>query len=103
MSSVIITGGKPLEDFAKKHPNSRTALETWRTILETGSFQDHVKLKQAFGKRVDYIRLKKGDFYVFDIGGNKYRIVTVIHFKAQEVFPHYVLTHAEYSTDRWKL
>ena len=42
---------------------------------------------------------KVGDFYVFDISGNKYRIVTSIHFNHQKLYVRYVLTHKEY--DKW--
>ena len=41
-----------------------------------------------------------GDYYVFDIGGNKYRLITAIHFNRQMVFIRYVFTHKEY--DKWK-
>ena len=40
-----------------------------------------------------------GDFYVFDIGGNKYRVIAAIHFNRQMLFIRYVFTHAEY--DQW--
>lgn len=41
-----------------------------------------------------------GDYYVFDIGGNKYRMVTSIHFNRQLLFILKVLTDKEY--DSWK-
>jgi mRNA interferase HigB len=48
------------------------------------------------------VPVKGRSFYVFNIGGNKYRLITTIHFNAQELFMRHVLTHAEYSTERWK-
>jgi mRNA interferase HigB len=39
---------------------------------------------------------------VFNIGGNKYRLITAIHYNRQLVFTLRVLTHAEYSRDDWK-
>jgi len=39
---------------------------------------------------------------VFNIGGNKYRLVAVIHFNAQKLFIRQVLTHAEYDRGDWK-
>ena len=43
-----------------------------------------MELKQTFGT-VDMVRIKGGDLYVFDIGGNKYRLVAAIHFQQADV------------------
>ena len=42
---------------------------------------------------------KVGQYYVFDIGGNKYRVVAAIHFDHQKVYVRHVFTHKEY--DKW--
>jgi mRNA interferase HigB len=39
---------------------------------------------------------------VFNIAGNKYRLVTAIHYNRQIVYTLRVMTHAEYSRDKWK-
>ena len=44
----------------------------------------------------------KEKFTVFNIGGNKYRLVTVIKYRWQVIYVRHVLTHAEYSKERWK-
>jgi mRNA interferase HigB len=43
-----------------------------------------------------------GSCTVFNIGGNKYRLITRILFPSQKVFVLKVLTHAEYDDDKWK-
>lgn len=43
-----------------------------------------------------------GNCTVFNIRGNKYRLVTRILFPSQKVFVLQVMTHAEYDTDKWK-
>jgi mRNA interferase HigB len=43
-----------------------------------------------------------GNCSVFNIGGNKYRLVTRILYPSQKVFVLKVMTHAEYDNDRWK-
>ena len=45
---------------------------------------------------------KVGDIYVFNIGGNKLRLIAAIHFNRQKVFVRAVLTHAEYDQGGWK-
>src|SRR5262245_61896494 len=43
-----------------------------------------------------------GNCTVFNVGGNKYRLVTRILFPSQKVFVLKVMTHAEYDGDKWK-
>ena len=42
-----------------------------------------------------------GDKTVFDIGGNKYRLIAYIHYRAKIVFIKHILTHAEYDKKTW--
>ena len=46
--------------------------------------------------------IKVGDFIVFNIGGNKYRLITAIHFNRRKVYIRHVLTHQEYDRGAWK-
>jgi len=43
-----------------------------------------------------------GNLVVFNIGGNKYRLIAAIHFNRGKVYIRDVLTHAEYDKERWK-
>jgi mRNA interferase HigB len=43
-----------------------------------------------------------GDCIVFNIGGNKYRLISRVRYAAQKVFVLKVLTHGEYDEDKWK-
>jgi mRNA interferase HigB len=43
-----------------------------------------------------------GRFTVFDIGGNNFRLIAVIHFNRGKLFVRHVLTHAEYDKGKWK-
>jgi mRNA interferase HigB len=42
------------------------------------------------------------DLTIFNIGGNKYRLITSIHYNRQKVYVRHVLTHAEYDEGKWK-
>lgn len=90
-----VISNKTLIAFADAHPASGEALQAWRRLIEAGSFQGFADLRRTFGS-VD----KVGDFYVFDIGGNKYRLIAAIHFNRQMLFVRHVFTHAQY--DHWR-
>lgn len=59
--------------------------------------RSHAGLRAAFSS-VD----KVGPLYVFDVGGNKLRLIAAIHFHTGKVFVRHVLSHAEYDRERWK-
>lgn len=74
-----------------------TALDYWYRLMKRGRFANFSELKAAFGS-VDKI----GPLYVFDVGGNKLRLVAAIHFNTGRTFVRHVLTHAEYDRGAWK-
>ncbi len=39
---------------------------------------------------------------VFNISGNKYRLIAAIHFNRKKVFIREILTHAEYDKGKWR-
>ena len=43
-----------------------------------------------------------GNCTVFDVGGNKYRLVTRILYQSQKVFILRVMTHKQYDDKRWQ-
>ncbi len=43
-----------------------------------------------------------GDFTVFNIGGNKYRLATQINYQSGRIYIRHVMTHEEYSKEGWK-
>ena len=72
-----VISNKALTDFAALHPASEDPLQAWRRIVEASTFRGFAELRRTFNS-VDRV----GDFYVFDIGGNKYRLITAIHFES---------------------
>ena len=90
-----VRSNKALTNFSAIHPAADEPLQAWRKIIESRSFINFADIKTAFNA-ID----KVGYFYVFDIGGNKYRIFAAIHFDYQKLYVRHVLTHKEY--DKWK-
>ena len=76
------------------HPEARGPLAAWFRVLEGNEFRDFHSIRRTF-RTADYV----APFTVFDVGGNRYRVVTVIHYNRRRVYIRRVLTHSEY--DRW--
>ena len=89
---------KTLRTFWQQHPDSKTALERWSQIIEKNNFDSFTQLRATF-KSADRV----GKLTVFNIGGNKYRLIAAIHFNRHKVYIRHILTHAEYDKDNWKL
>ena len=93
MAFNVITRQR-LQGFWKRHPDSETALKAWYKLMKKGSYKNLNELKKVF--TVDYVSPK---YYVFDICGNKYRLIVLINFVGKRVLIDEVMTHAEY--DAW--
>jgi len=88
---------KSLQMFIRTHPDSKTALYAWFQIMRKHGFASFNALRQVFPS-ADMV----GNLVVFNIGGNKYRLIAAIHFNRQKAYIRNVLTHAEYDKERWK-
>lgn len=86
-----------LRKFYEKHPNAEGSLQAWYKITNNARWQNFVELCQTF-RSADQV----GTLTVFDIGGNKYRLITYIDYKTKKIFIRNVLTHAEYDKGHWK-
>jgi mRNA interferase HigB len=88
---------RPLREFWNKHPEAEKPLKNWLWICKNSELENFAQLKKAF-RTVD----KVGKFVVFDIGGNKFRLIVVVHFNRRRIYVRAVLTHEEYDQDQWK-
>jgi len=79
--------------FVQKHADSNKAMQKFIDIVEEAEWQNLNDIKKDFNS-VDYVTNGR---YVFDIRGNKYRIIAVIIFVGGVFSIRFVGTHAEYS------
>lgn len=86
---------RSLRGFWADHPEAANPMLHWHTALEHARAISFAELKTVFNT-VDWVK----GYVVFDVGGNKYRIVTDVVFRTQTVFIKHIFTHKEY--DSWK-
>lgn len=92
-----IISRKALQIFWEEHADAESALRRWYKIVDQTDFQSFVELRQTFPS-ADNV----GDLTVFNVGGNKYRLIASIHFNRGKIFIRHVLTHEEYDRGAWK-
>lgn len=88
---------KRLNDFAAVHPDAKSALQQWYKRIKEKSFQNFAELREIF-PAADQV----GKLTVFNIGGNKVRLIAAIHYNRQKVYIRAVLAHSEYDEGKWK-
>jgi mRNA interferase HigB len=88
---------KALRLFWGRHPDSKAPLNRWFQIVRRTNFKTFAELRRTF-PTADLV----DRFTVFNIAGNKYRLVTSIHFNRGKVYIRHVLTHTEYDLGAWK-
>lgn len=92
-----IISRKALRDFWERHPDSEDPLLRWYKIIERSEYRTFAELRATFPS-ADLV----GDLIVFNIGGNKYRLIASVHFDRGKVYIRHVLTHREYNREEWK-
>jgi mRNA interferase HigB len=88
---------KTLKAFWESHSDSKSALSRWFKIMEKTDFTNWEQLRMTFPS-ADQV----GGLVVFNISGNKYRLIASVHFNRGKVYIRKVLTHQEYSRGAWR-
>lgn len=91
-----------LRDFALRHPQARGPLETWMRLALAARWTSLAEARRTF-PHADQVRVRSGrNVTIFNIAGNKFRLVTAIHYDRQRIFILNFLTHADYDKNHWK-
>ena len=94
---VHIITRKRLTEFARTHPAARAPLNAWFAIVRKTDYASLTGLRKTFPS-ADQV----GGLTVFNIGGNKFRLIAAIHYNRKKVYIRHVLTHAEYDRGTWR-
>jgi mRNA interferase HigB len=81
-----------LIEFWEKHGDAKEPLESWYHLMRQGRFVTPHEIKAVFAT-ASFLR---DGIVVFNVGGNKYRLITHVRYDIGIVFIKWVLTHGEY-------
>jgi len=88
---------RELNKFALRFPDAKPALADWYRVMRRNAFENFAEVRELF-PAAD----KVGKLTVFNIGGNKYRLIAAIHYNRKRIYIRAVLTHDEYNKGKWK-
>lgn len=86
-----------ISEFCERHPEAETALLRWYQIVRKQTWNSFADVRAMFRSADQYHHC-----LVFNVGGNKYRIIAAIHYNTHRIYIRHVLTHADYDQDSWK-
>jgi mRNA interferase HigB len=86
-----------LVQFWAKHPDAQPSLESWHNVARRAQWQTPAEMKLIYPS-ADLV----GRRTVFNVAGNKYRLIARVNYRSQRVFVLFILTHAEYDREDWK-
>ena len=87
-----IISRKALREFGQEHAEALGPLEAWYRIMRSKQYSSPHEIRRDFPSASFLGRVRT----VFNIGGNKYRLVVDVRYDLQRVYVRPVLTHAEY-------
>ena len=88
---------RTLRTFSEQHPEAEEPLRDWYNHLRRIEPQNFAELKTHFNS-VDAARSKEDLIvFIFDVAGNKYRVVCGINFTSSTAFIKRIMTHDEYT------
>jgi mRNA interferase HigB len=84
---------RTLKEFWQRHPQAEGPTRVWFALASKARWQGPNEIKRQFGTSVDFV----GDNRViFDLGGNKYRLIVHVSYRFGRVLVKFIGTHAEY-------
>ena len=84
---------RTLKEFWARHPHAEGPIRSWFAVTAKAQWANPAEIMQQFGSTVDFV----GDNRViFDLGGNKYRLIVHISYEFGRVLVKFIGTHAEY-------
>lgn len=89
---VRIIAKKTLKEYWEKEPDAKAPLEAWHAEAKNAEWTSPAEVKAQYGSA----SILKDGRVVFNIGGNKYRLVVWINYHFFTIYVRFVGTHKEY-------
>ena len=92
-----VVSHRKIIDFSKNFPDSKNPLKAWYRIISKSNFAHFNDLRKTFPS-ADTV----GKLTIFNISGNKYRLIAAMHYNTKIVYIRDILSHKEYDKNKWR-
>lgn len=86
-----------LKSFWEKHKDAELPLRAWYGTCRKSRWKNLDDVHKVY-PHADLVC----DCTIFNVGGNKYRLIVKIRYKSQRIYVIHVMTHKEYDKKKWK-
>jgi mRNA interferase HigB len=94
---VRVISRKKLKQAAVAHAEASANLDAWYRIARKADWKNLADVRITWSSADIF-----GECTIFNIKGNKYRLIAWINYRTKKIFIRHVLTHAEYTKGGWK-
>jgi len=84
---------RTLRQFWERHPQAQRPIRAWFAVVNKARWKGPADVKRQFGVTVDFIGDNR---LIFDLGGNKYRLIVHVSYAFGRVLVKFIGTHASY-------
>lgn len=92
-TAVQVIAKRTLKLFWIRHRQAETPVRNWHAIVSAASWSGPADVKAEFGTTVDFVADNR---LIFDLAGNRYRLIVHVAYAYKRVLIKFVGTHAEY-------
>jgi mRNA interferase HigB len=86
-----------LRQDTSPYPDVKKQIENWCNVVKKANWQNLEQVRKNYREAESV-----GNFTVFNLKGNHYRLIVGINYETQTIYYKYFLTHSEYDKERWK-
>ena len=97
-----VVGTELIEKFCKRNERARKAFDKWLPKVEEAQWTKRIDAKATFPATDPWTGDSGTEYFILDVGGNKYRGVARPVFKTQTLIIMAVMSHDDYQAARWK-
>jgi mRNA interferase HigB len=97
MGGVRVISHKAIREVAAKKKEAAQPLDDWYRVVRRADWNNLAELRADY-PRADLV----GSCVVFNIGGNRFRLIAKVAFRRRIVYIRFILSHKEYDRGRWK-
>jgi mRNA interferase HigB len=94
---VEILNSRAFSQFIEKHPDAESPLQDWITKTRAARWENYADVQKTF-KSADHLGKQK---FVFNIGGNNFRMAAMVWIENETVYVLKLMTHAEYDREKF--
>ena len=98
---VRIVSKAKLREFWNSHQGAESPLKSWYNTVKKAKWACFADVRKTFNS-ADTYAVEDRKYVIFNVGGNRFRVVVSANYETQIVYIAAVLTHAQYDKENWK-